>query len=103
MPPYQLTRPAQQDLEEIARYTLATWGRQQAMRYGERLEQRFHEIAKGTALSRAFSSRHPQVLVNHCEHHYIFFLRPAGQKPCIIAVLHERMNLVAWLDKRFDA
>ncbi len=102
MPPYQLTPFAQQDLEDIARYTLTTWGRKQALRYGELLEQRFHEIADGTAISRTFSNRYPPVLVNHCEHHYIFFLHSEGQKPCIIAVLHERTNLVSWLDKRLN-
>ena len=100
MLPYQLTSPAQEDLADIARYTLAQWGRAQALRYGELLERRFREIADRTAVSRPFSNRFPQVLVNRCEHHYIFFLHPEGQKPCIIAVLHERMNLVSWLDKR---
>ena len=102
MLPYQLTSLAQADLESIASYTLEKWGKAQALRYGELLEQRFREIANRTAKSRQFSKRFPQVLVNRCEHHYIFFLHPEGQKPCIIAVLYERMNFVAWLGKRLD-
>lgn len=102
MLPYQLTPLAQADLESIASYTLDKWGKAQVLRYGELLEQRFREIANRTANSRPFSQRFPQVLVNRCEHHYIFFLHPEVQKPCIIAVLHERMNLVSWLDKRLS-
>jgi toxin ParE1/3/4 len=102
MPAYQLTPGAEKDLEDIARYTLKTWGKRQAFRYGGLLEKRFQEIAERTALSRGFSSRYPQVLVNHCEHHYVFFLHPEGQPPCILAVLHERMDLVSWLDERLQ-
>jgi plasmid stabilization system protein ParE len=69
MPPYQPTPEAEKDPEDIARYTLKTWGKRQALRYGELLEKRFQEITDRTALSRGFSSRFPQVFVNHCEHH----------------------------------
>ena len=30
-----------------------------------------------------------------CEHHYVFYLRPDGQKPRILTVLHEPMDLLA--------
>jgi plasmid stabilization system protein ParE len=102
MPPYELTPDAEKDLEEITRYTLETWGKAQALRYGNLLEKRFQDIANRTAIARTFSERFPQVLCNRCEHHYIFFLHPEGQKPCIVAVLHERMNLVSWLDSRME-
>jgi toxin ParE1/3/4 len=102
MPPYKITPEAAKDLEDIARYTLKTWGKKQALRYGERLEQHFREIASKAALARTFSERFPQVFFSRCEHHYIFFLHPKGQKPCILAVLHERMNLVSWLDSRME-
>jgi len=100
MPPYRLTPAAQDDLREIARHTLAKWGKAQALRYGETLEKRFQAIADKTALRRTFSERFPQVFVTRCEHHYIFFLHPEGQPSCILAVLHERMDFVAWLGKR---
>jgi plasmid stabilization system protein ParE len=100
MPPYQLTVPAESDLKDIARYTRGKWGEQQAMRYGEALERCFRAIADKTAASRNFSKRFPQVFVTRCEHHRVFFLHPEGQPPCIIAVLHERMDFVAWLDRR---
>jgi toxin ParE1/3/4 len=38
--------------------------------------------------------------VTRCEHHYVFYLPPEGQKPRIIAVLHENMDLLARLEDR---
>lgn len=102
MLPYRLTPPAQQDLKEIAHYTLEKWGGKQVLLYKDLLERRFHEIAHETAISRPFSEVYPDVLVNRCEHHYIFFVHPEGKKPSIIAILHERMNLVSRLKNRLD-
>jgi len=102
MPTYRLTPPAQQDLKEIARYTLEKWGRKQVLSYKDLLEKRFHEIADKTALSRQFSEVYPDVLVNRCEHHYIFFFHPEGKKPSILAILHERMNFVSKLKNRLN-
>lgn len=99
---YELTAPAQADLEEIARYTLTTWGEKQSLHYAELLESHFCEIAAGTAYSRPFSERYPQVLVSRCEHHYIFHIHRNGKPPCIIAVLHERMDMLRRLKNRLD-
>lgn len=99
---YELTVPAQEDLKEIARYTLTEWGEKQSLHYAELLEKRFREIAARTAHSRPFSNRLPQVLVSRCEHHYIFYIHPEKKPPCIIAVLHERMNMLARLTDRLD-
>jgi hypothetical protein len=35
-----------------------------------------------------------------CEHHYVFFTKPPGAPVLILAVLHERMDLVARLKQR---
>ena len=56
---YELTGPAQEDLKDIARYTLTEWGEKQSLHYAELLEKRFCEIAARTAYSRPFSTRYP--------------------------------------------
>jgi len=38
MQPYELTAPAQEDLKEIARYTVTEWGEKQSLHYAESLE-----------------------------------------------------------------
>lgn len=102
MVPYELTVPAQDDLKEIARYTLTQWGQEQSLHYARLLEKRFLEIAARTAYSRTFSKRYPQILVNRCEHHYIFYIHPEDKPPRIIAVLHERMDMLKRLKGRLD-
>jgi toxin ParE1/3/4 len=103
MLPYELTPAAEADLRDIVRYTLRQWGERQARRYARLLEAGFRTIAEGRAVSRAFSERYPQVRVTRCEHHYVFYLHPEGQKPRILAVLHENMDLLARLGERLSS
>ncbi|MDH5480895.1 MAG: type II toxin-antitoxin system RelE/ParE family toxin [Nitrosomonas sp.] len=101
MPDYELTRLAEEDMKGIARYTIDTWGIEQAKRYEALLSDRFQEIAQGVITPRIFLKRRPDLLFTHCEHHYIFYWQPKnGTKPIILAVLHERMNLVQRLKNR---
>ena len=102
MLPYEITSPAEEDLKEIARYTLTQWGKKQSLHYAGLLEKCFQDIAKRTAHSRSFSERYPQIRVSRCEHHYIFYIHPKKKPPCIIAVLHERMDMLTWLKNRLD-
>ena len=102
MPPYDLTPAAEADLREIARYTLRQWGARQQQRYARHLAACFRRIAEGRVQSREFSERYPQVRVARCQHHYAFYVHPEGQKPLILAVLHEHMDLLARLGQRLS-
>lgn len=103
MPSYQLTPDAEADLDEIAEYTLSEWGADQQLRYGELLEAAFERIAEGTAISRPVLEAFPHLYVSRCEHHYVFYLRAERQEPPrIIAVLHERMNMIARIRRRLS-
>jgi toxin ParE1/3/4 len=102
MLPYELTPAAEADLREIARYTLRQWGVRQQRRYARQLETCFRGIAEGRLRARDFSERYPQVRVTRCQHHYVFYLHPEGQKPRIFAVLHERMDLLARIGERLS-
>ena len=103
MPPaYELTRTARQDIRGIWVYTAEQWGERQADRYTAWLETCFRRIADGRARSRNFSERYPQVRVTRCQHHYAFYIQPEGQKPLIIAVLHERMDMLARIGERLS-
>ena len=100
MRPYDLTPAADDDLRSIARHTLRQWGARQQRRYARELEACCHAIGDGTAVSRPLSDRCPQVRVMHCRHHYIFFTCPEEGRPLIVAVLHERMDLLVRLQSR---
>lgn len=99
--PVDFTTEAKEDLFDIASYTAETWGHDQALRYAEALNEKFNEIAKGRIFSKIAFPTYPKVRVCRCEHHYIFFMQPQkSPKPVILAVLHERMNLLARLKER---
>jgi plasmid stabilization system protein ParE len=38
--------------------------------------------------------------IARCQHHYAFYVHPEGQKPLMLAVLHEYMGLLARLGQR---
>jgi toxin ParE1/3/4 len=102
MPPYDLTPAAEADLREIARYTLRRWGARQQQRYAHQLAACFQRIVEGRARSKTFSERFPQGRVARCQHHYVFYIHPEGQKPLMLAVLHEQMDLLARLGERLS-
>lgn len=103
MPAYELTDAADADLQSIARYTIDTWGAEQAQRYGTLLEKHFQVIAKYPEKGRIFLSHRPDLRVSRCEHHYAFHLVRPKQGPLILAVFHESMDLMRRLRDRLEA
>ncbi|MGD0958563.1 MAG: hypothetical protein ABSB19_02015 [Methylomonas sp.] len=65
-------------------------------------ENDLKEIDNGAAYSRLFSSRYSQLFVTRCEHHFIFYLQKKDVKPLIIAILHESMNMLSWIEERLN-
>ena len=100
MPDYELTALAEKDLRRIARYTIETWGLKQAKRYESLLADRFQKIAQGRLPPKLFLSHRSDLLFTHCEHHYIFYCTREDQPPLILAVFHERMDLMQRLKNR---
>lgn len=100
MPLYELTSQAESDIRGIIRYTLEQHGEKQAFRYKNVLQERFCAIAERAVHARPLSERYSQVLVTRCEHHYIFYIHPEGKTPRIIAILHERMDVLTRLKDR---
>ena len=86
----------------VGPYTRRQWGEAQSRQYARTLATCFQKIADGEIVQRSFSNRFPELLAARCEHHFIFYLHPEGQKPRIIAVLHERMDLIVRLRDRLS-
>ena len=102
MPGYELTLLAEEDLKSIAHYTVKTWGLKQAKRYETLLADRFQKIAQGRITPKVFLSHRPDLLLTHCEHHYIFYSTRENKPPLILAVFHERMDLMKRLKNRLS-
>lgn len=100
---YELTEAADSDLQAIASYTLSTWGVEQAHHYEALLDNHFKAIGRQKARARVFLKHRPELLVSRCEHHYVFHLLRENQCPLILAVLHERMDLMNRLRERLES
>ena len=103
MPVYELTEAADADVQAIARYTVKTWGIEQARRYEAILESHFQAIGREKARARGFLKHRPELRISRIEHHDVFHLLRANQGPLILAVLHENMDLVNRLRDRLDS
>lgn len=97
---YVLTDEAESDLRDIIRYTRKEWGTAQVRRYIGELEQGIASLAAGRGAFRDMSALFPALRMARCEHHYVFCLPRENAPALIVAILHERMDLMARLADR---
>lgn len=102
MLPYQLSKDAEQDLRDVAKYTINTWGRSGLQKYRTGLKNTLIAITKNEVQKRSFSKSFPELLVTKFRYHYIFYLTSRGQKPIIIGVIHEKRDIVHRLSERLS-
>ena len=94
---YDLTREAENDLRDILLHTLKEWGPQQVRRYQHALTSKLEAIARGEVIERHFSKNLPTVFVAKCEHHFIFYTTQNRDWPLVLAILHEKQDIVVRL------
>lgn len=97
-PRYVLTEAAEADLRDIIRYTRAQWGDEQVRDYVAKLTRGFDRVSQGHG--KDMSALYPKLQTLHCDHHYIFCLPRDDGPALIVAILHERMDLLARLRHR---
>lgn len=95
-----LTAAAEADLRGIIRYTRTQWGNAQVRRYITRLERGIERLAVGEGAFKDLGTIHPSLRMAHCEHHYVFCLPRENAPALIVAILHERMDLMVRLAGR---
>ncbi|MEO8375795.1 MAG: type II toxin-antitoxin system RelE/ParE family toxin [Sphingomonas bacterium] len=100
IPSYALSLAAEADLRDITRYTRTQWGDAQARAYVAGLKSCIERIASGRSLSRDMAMLHPGLRMSHCERHYIFCLSRNDAPALIVAIFHERMDLMVRLADR---
>jgi toxin ParE1/3/4 len=93
--PYVLTKAAEVDLRDVIRYTRRQWGDAQARRYVSQLQSCAAALAAGDGRHRDMGDLYPGLRMMRCEHHYIFCLPRPETPALIVAILHERMDLIA--------
>jgi len=97
---YVLTDAAEADLRDIIRYTRTQWGAVQVRRYVAKLQTGMANVAAGKGTFKQLDALYPKLRVAHCEHHYIFCLPRENAPALIIAIFHERMDLLARVANR---
>ena len=99
---YVLTASAEADVRGIVRYTRERWGDAQVRSYVAKLERGIARLAAGQGAFKDLSAIHPALRMARCEHHYVFGLPREDAPALIVAVFHERMDLMARLEDRLE-
>ena len=99
---YILKEAAEADLRDIIGYTRNQWGDAQARRYLVKLKQGIARLVARQAPFKDMSAIYPTLLMAHCEYHYIFCLPRENAPAWIVAIFHERMDLMARLAERLS-
>ncbi len=102
MTAYILTAEAESDLRLVIRYTGAQWSAAQIRRYVSTLERGIANLGEGKGPSKDMSALYPALRMTRCEHQYIFCLLREDAPALIVAILHERMDLMKRLADRLN-
>lgn len=97
---YVLAKGAAADLKDIIRHTNERWGEAQCRDYVGQLEKAAVALAKGDGVYRDLSAIHPHLRMTRCGRHHIFCLSRPNALPVILAIFHERMDIMARLRRR---
>ncbi|MFT3804623.1 MAG: type II toxin-antitoxin system RelE/ParE family toxin [Burkholderiaceae bacterium] len=97
---YVLSKGAVADLREITRYTIATWGEERCRTYVAEIETTASALARGEGVYREMDVVLPGLRMAWSGKHCLFCLPRPGQRPIILAILHERMDILARLKDR---
>ena len=100
MAAYELTLDAEEDLLGIAIYTIETWGLAQADRYEAALVRHFEGLGRGDVRTSTPISPRPELRASRCLHHHVFSLHDEEKAPLILAILHEKMDILTRLAER---
>lgn len=98
--PYVLAKGAAEDLRDIGRYTAERWGDAQGRTYAQQLDAAATDLALGRGVFRDIGAVLPGLRMKVAGSHYIFCLPRPGKPALILAILHERMDLMARLKRR---
>ena len=97
---YQLAKGAAADLADIIRHTQQQWGEAQCLAYVKQIEDTACALSRGEGLFKDLSFLHPMLRMAKSGHHFIFCLPRPHAPALILAILHERMDMMARLKNR---
>lgn len=93
-------REAQAELSEIVRYTAQQWGAAQARAYARQIDEAAEDLALGQGVFKDWSAVLPGLRVKAVGSHFVFCVVRPGKLALVLAILHQRMDLMARLKGR---
>ncbi|MCL2636486.1 MAG: type II toxin-antitoxin system RelE/ParE family toxin [Betaproteobacteria bacterium] len=99
---YVLKEAAEADLRGIIDYTRQQWGDAQARHYLAKLKQGIARLADRQGPFKDLSAVYPALRMTRCEHHYLFCLLREDAPALVLAIFHERMDLMTRLAERLN-
>ena len=97
---YEKAPEVDADIADIVAYTAERWGVDQVRKYMAGLEQRLDDFAQGKVHSKPQNALVSGLKIARYEHHYIFGLERPQQPMLILAIFHERMDVIERLKHR---
>lgn len=97
---YVLSAAAEADLRDVIRYTRKQWGDAQTRSYVAKLQAGMESVAAGEGFFKDMSALYLGLRMVRCEHHYIFCLPRDDAPALVLAIFHERMDLMVRLAAR---
>ena len=99
---YRLSVTAEKDLQDILEYTLEQFGESQMLQYNAKLISCLEAITENSSFShyKRFKRNGKFIRSLHCQKHYIFALEQEDAPLIIIALLHDKMDLITRLKSR---
>jgi len=98
--PFVYAREAQAELRQILSYTTQQWGAAQARAYAGQIDSAANDLATGQGLFKDWGSVLPGLRVKAAGSHFVFCVLRPGKPALVLAILHQRMDLLARLQRR---
>ncbi|HEX7854729.1 MAG TPA: type II toxin-antitoxin system RelE/ParE family toxin [Sphingobium sp.] len=99
---YVLTLAAEADLRDIIRYTQRQWGSEQTRIYASKLREGIGRLVAGQGAFKDMGTLYPGLRMGRYEHHYVFCLPRSDAPALVVAIFHERMDLMERLRGRLE-
>lgn len=97
---YERSQAALQDWQDIVEYTLDRHGAGQTEKYTAGLIRCIEAMAQNSGHFKEIEVDGLTVRIKHCQKHYIFSLIRKNAPMMVIALFHERMDLMSRLKNR---
>ena len=102
MTSYETTQAALDDWRKIVEYTIENYGEAQTRKYMASLLKCIETTANGTGVYKDKKMGARKIRIKHCQKHYIFSLIRKDNSILVLAIFHEKMDLMTRLKKRLS-